>query len=412
MSTLKDAVELGMKGNGGTRDAISRGLEAIRTHLGMEVAYVSEFVGDQSVFRAVDAPGLEAVIKPGDTKNLDDVFCRHILDGRLPEMMPDVSANPLAMSMPIMRDTPIGAHMSVPIRKADGETYGMFCCLSFSANPSLNARDLQMMKVFAEMAAHQIGEEIGEERVRNEMRDLIRSVIDNLAFKPVYQPIFDFYQPKPIGFECLCRFAGEPYRSPDKWFKDAAEVGLGIDLELAVMRKALDEASALPFGIYISVNASPELILSGRLPEVLAQYSGRKLVVEVTEHAAVSDYEALREALKGVRTAGAELAVDDAGAGYSSLQHIVQLNPDIIKLDIGLTRGVDTDPARRALISALIYFARETGCMMIAEGVETEAERENLRMLGISKGQGYLMGRPVDAASAVWMFGEPVAAVA
>lgn len=411
MSQLGEAISGVFSSPSNGQDTISRGLEAIRTHLGMEVAYVSEFVGDKSVFRHVDAPGLEAAISVGDEKPLDDVFCRHILAGRLPELMPDVSQEPLAMSLPIMREVPIGAHVSVPIRLPDGEPYGMFCCLSFQANPTLNSRDLQMMKVFADMAAHQIARDVEGNRVLKDKRDRIRQVIEAGAFSIVYQPIWDFYRPQPIGFECLCRFAGQPYRSPDVWFKEAAEAGEALGLELAVIRKALLGALALPEGIYVSVNASPDLILSGQLPPVLAEFSRLRIVVEVTEHAQVADYETLRDALTALREAGIELAVDDAGAGYSSLQHIIQLRPDIIKLDISLTRAVDSDPARRALISALIFFARETGCLMIAEGIETEAEREILRTLGISKGQDYLMGRPMNLLQAQGLFG-PAAAVA
>lgn len=411
MSPLETAMSAATGGSDTGQDTISRGLEAIRTHLGMEVAYVSEFVGNQSIFRSVDAPGLESVIKVGDEKALDDVFCRHILAGRLPELMPDVAQNPFAMSLPIMQENPIGAHISVPILLAGGETYGMFCCLSFQANPTLNDRDLKMMKVFADMAAHQIGREVETNKVRGEKQARIRRAIDDEAFSIVYQPIWDFYQPEPIGFECLCRFSGEPYRSPDLWFKEAGEVGEAIALEITVIRKALCGAKALPEGIYISVNASPELILSGELSAVLKEYSGLRIVVEVTEHAQVADYQRLRDALLALKAMGVELAVDDAGAGYSSLQHIIQLRPDMIKLDISLTRAVDSDPARRALISALIFFARETGCLMVAEGVETIAERETLMTLGITKGQGYLMGRPVDLQLARQLF-MPASAVA
>ncbi len=409
MTQLSEAISGGLANPTADRDVIGKSLEAIRTHLGMQVAYVSEFVGDQSVYRAVDAPGLEDKIKVGDERSLDDVFCRHILAGTLPELMPDVSAEPLALSLPIMREVPIGAHMSVPIRLKDGETYGMFCCLSFEANPTLNERDLSMMRVFADMAAHQIGREVDANRTFEEKRARIRQAINGEAFSIVYQPIWDFYQPQPIGFECLCRFAGEPYRSPDIWFKEAAEIGEALALEIAVIRKALRGALALPRGIYISVNASPALILDRELPRVLKEFSRLRLVVEVTEHAQVADYGLLREALQALKAINVELAVDDAGAGYSSLQHIIQLNPDIIKLDISLTRAVDADPARRALISALIYFARETGCLMVAEGIETEAEREILKGLGISKGQGYLMGRPMELARAIGLFGERAA---
>ena len=131
----------------------------------------------------------------------------------------------------------------------------------------------------------------------------------------------------------------------------------------------------------------------------LQAFSGLRIVVEVTEHSQVADYAQLRDALSDLRAIGVELAVDDAGAGYSSLQHIIQLHPDIIKLDISLTRAVDSDPARRALISALIFFARETGCLMIAEGIETEAEREILRTLWYLQGAGLSHGPPHGIAA-------------
>lgn len=381
--------------------SIQKGIEAMRRHLGMAVAYVSEFVGDTSVFRHVDAPGLEAIIKPGDSKSLDDVFCRHILAGRLPELMPDVSAIPFALECPIMREVPIGSHMSVPIRLENGDAYGMFCCLSFEADLSLNERDLNMMRVFAEMAGHQIAQEVGSQRQVEASRARIRDVIENRRFLNVFQPICELASGRPVGFETLCRFQGEPYRSPDKWFAEAADVGLGIELEQAVLEQAMDVARALPRDVYLSVNASPELLTGDWLPALLARHPERQVLVEVTEHVAVDDYGALRAAIARLRAAGALIAVDDAGAGYSGLQHIVQIQPDVLKLDNSLVQEVDTDPARRALLAALIFFSRETGCAMVAEGIETESQRFVLQTLGVAKGQGYLLGRPMPVEAAL-----------
>lgn len=385
------------------REAIRHALASVRAHMGMEVAYISEFVGDQSVFREVDAPGLEDKIKPGDSRALDDVYCRHILEGRLPELIPDTSQNDFAMGLPITANEHIGAHASVPIRLEDGSVYGMFCCLSFEPDQSLNQRDLQMMRVFADMTARQLSTEAQAKRVDQDKRARILGAIHNREITTVFQPIWDLLQGRPIGFESLSRFSAEPYRSPDKWFNEAAEVGEALALECAAIRIALEAAAAFPEDLYLSVNASPEVILSGALVEIVAPYAGKRIVLEVTEHAPVADYAALEASLAPLRAAGVLLAIDDAGAGYASLQHIVQLKPDIIKLDIGLTRAVDSDPARRALVSALIFFARETGCFIIAEGIETESELSVLRLLGVSKGQGYLLGRPVplDRALAI-----------
>jgi EAL domain-containing protein (putative c-di-GMP-specific phosphodiesterase class I) len=383
-----------------TAEGVHTALQAIRRHLGMEVAYVSEFVGTESVFREVDAPGLEHLIKPGDRMALDDVFCRHILEGRLPELMPDTADFPFAAEVPISKAVQIGAHMSVPIRRPDGTPFGMFCCLSPHANNSLNERDLQVMRVFAELAADQIVERNEAEKVLAAKRDAIGRILADGAFSFVYQPIWNFHRRRPAGFEALCRFSPAPYRSPDKWFADAVEVGLGLELELAVVRGAFAALDRLPADAYMSVNASPETVLDGRLLSLLADLPAERIVLEVTEHAPVADYGRMVAALAPLRASGVRLAIDDAGAGYSSLQHIVQLRPDIIKLDMSLTRSVDTDQARRALAAALIYFAAETGCVIVAEGIETKSEMETLQLLGVPNGQGYYIGRPATADAA------------
>ena len=375
-------------------------LESIRKHLGMEVAYISEFDGNRSVFIEVDAPGLEHMLKPGDSRSLDDVYCRHILAGNLPEVMGDTADYELARSMPITAAVPIGAHMSVPIRRDDGSVLGMFCCLSPTPNKSLNERDLQVMRVFADIAGKQIASDIDARQLANEKREVIASLISQKSFGFAFQPIWDFRAVAPTGFEVLCRFKPQPYRSPDKWFHDAFDVGLGIDLEVAVLQGALAQLAAFPSDVFLSVNSSPDTILGGHLDGLLAGQDLSRIVLEITEHAPVADYDLLLAKLADLRASGLRLAIDDAGAGYSSLQHIVQLQPDIIKLDMSLTRAVDTDPARRALAAALIFFARETGCLMVAEGIETASELETLRMLGVPKGQGYFLGRPLDLAAA------------
>ncbi len=395
------------KAENGSPEAVRLALESIRKHLGMEVAYISEFVDDRSVFREVDAPGLEALIKPGDSQLLDDVYCRHILAGRLPEIMSDTADFPLAQSMPITHAVPIGAHMSVPIRRKDGSAFGMFCCLSPRANKSLNERDIQVMKVFADMAAGQMIARLDAEREVMEKRIAVERIIQARDFSFVYQPIWDFHSQQPTGYEALCRFSSQPYRTPDKWFADAFQSGCGISLELAVLENALEAFRQFRDDLYLSVNASPATILSGELNNLFRDIPLHRIVLEITEHAPIDDYATLTQALAPLRDGGVRIAIDDAGAGYASLQHIVRVKPDIIKLDMSLTRCVDTDPALRALASALIYFARETDCTIIAEGIETEAEMEILRLLGVPRGQGYFLGRPVELAGVLALSGAP-----
>ncbi|KCZ63600.1 hypothetical protein HY36_13990 [Hyphomonas atlantica] len=377
-----------------SREAINAALSAIRQHLGMPIAYVSEFVGDESVFRYVDAPGLEHLIKPGDSRDLSEVYCLHILEGRLPELIPDTAANPLAQAMPITRQIPIGAHMSIPIHLEDGTPFGMFCCLGPNANPSLNERDLETMRLFSNLAAQQIDKEYAHKRHLQEMRERIMDTLETNAFAIAYQPIVDLGQMHPSGYEALCRFSAEPYRTPDVWFDEAAKVGLSVELELASIRQAVEKIGEIAPDQYISVNVSPSTVISGQFAETFLKLPLDRIVLEITEHAVIEDYDRFTRVLRPLRHAGLRLAVDDAGAGHSSLRHIVQLNPDYVKVDMSLTRNVDQDLARRALIGALLFYTRETSAHIIAEGIETEAELNTLKLLGVRRGQGYLLGRP------------------
>ena len=400
--TRVDSLLSAARADGDVESTIQWAIEAARTHLGMEVAYVSEFSGGDSVYRYVDAPGLEHLIKPGDSRPLDEVYCPHIVAGRLPELIPDTSREELAMSMPITHEVPIGAHVSVPLRLADGEACGMFCCLSPNADHSLNERDLQAFKLFAEIAAHQVRREVNAERSTREKRQRVEQVLAMEAFNIVYQPIRDFVNGRTVGFEALSRFSGDDARTPDTWFAEAFDAGLGHQLELAAVRAALDCAGSLPPDTYLSVNVSPTTIIHGALGSMIANAAcDRRLVLEITEHAAVEDYVALDTALRSLREDGVLLAIDDAGAGFSSLQHIVRLQPDIIKLDRSLIRAIDREAPRRALASALVYFAADTGSTIVAEGIETDAERSTLQGLGISIGQGYLFGRPGPASGSM-----------
>ncbi len=195
-------------------------------------------------------------------------------------------------------------------------------------------------------------------------------------------------------FEALARFPCESTRAPDLWFEEAHRVGLGVELELAAVELALRHQSRLPPGAFIAVNIGPLAITSPELPDLLGRADTQRLVIELTEHAEIEDYDSFSRAVSAIRSTGARLAIDDTGAGVSSLAHILKLAPDFIKLDRALTMGVDRDPVRRALASSLVSFAHETGPLIVAEGIETAEELAMLRSLGIRYGQGFYLGRP------------------
>lgn len=228
------------------------------------------------------------------------------------------------------------------------------------------------------------------ERERRE----IDEVLATDGMRMVFQPITALESGRTVGYEALARFDRTPIRPPNEWFAQAERVGRGIELELAAVDAALRQLEGIPGDTFLSVNLSPTTATSPHLARLLRAHPGERLVVEITEHAAVADYDTIVETLDRLGGGALRVAVDDAGAGYASLQHILRLHPHIIKLDITLVRDIDADPVKRALASSLVSFAREIESTIIAEGVETAAELDTLVRLGVAWGQGFHLGRP------------------
>jgi EAL domain-containing protein (putative c-di-GMP-specific phosphodiesterase class I) len=207
----------------------------------------------------------------------------------------------------------------------------------------------------------------------------------------VFQRIVDLRDGSTIGHEALARFADG--RSPNEWFSAAHDVGLGVELEMAAIARAVTEFGATDG--YLSINLSPPTLTSTPFLEFLTERAEPShLVVELTEHAVVDDYDDIRSAIALIRDLGARIAVDDAGSGISSMRHILRLAPEIIKLDRSLIATIDTDPARRALALSLAQFATKIGADLVAEGVERSEEMTACYESGIRYAQGYFLGRP------------------
>ena len=222
----------------------------------------------------------------------------------------------------------------------------------------------------------------------------VRSVLGGPGLTMVVQPVFDLRTGELVGAEALARFVVEPWRTPDVWFVEAGLVGLGEELELAAVRTALRELPNIPGNAWLSVNVSPATVASPRFLDALADVPAERVVIEMTEHAPVGDYDTLAAPLSAVRRTGARLAIDDAGAGFASLRHVLRLKPDFIKLDITLSYDISRDPSRRALGRALISFAEEIGATVVAEGIESQQDLDTLHALGVTIGQGFHLARP------------------
>lgn len=228
----------------------------------------------------------------------------------------------------------------------------------------------------------------------------IRRTLEEGLLFPVFQPIADLRSGRVLGVEALARFDTEPACPPDEWFAEAAEVGLGVELELAAVRAALACLDELPADVFLSVNVAPSTASDPALHRLIDEVPGERLVFELTEHTRIDDYARLAGTLDGLRERRARIAIDDAGAGYAGLQHVLSLRPDVLKLDRALIRDIDTDPARRALATGMVAFAAELDASLIAEGIETQAELETLETLQVTHGQGFYLARPGPVSQA------------
>jgi PAS domain S-box-containing protein len=233
----------------------------------------------------------------------------------------------------------------------------------------------------------------------DEIRGLVLSLLTRGGLDVVFQPIVSLYSGQVIGAEALARFPDASARRPDQWFADATRVGLGAELELLALRTALTRARvALPPDMDLWLNISPATVQRDEVPHLLLDGTGgvdpRRLVFEITEHASIDDYPTFLRTRDELSALGCRFAVDDAGAGYASFAHILRLKPEFIKLDRDVIQGLDQDAAKRALTAAIVMFAMQVGCSVLAEGIETRAELDAAALVGIDAVQGFYVGRP------------------
>ena len=371
-------------------EELLRILNLARDHLDMETAFVSELTETQQVYRAVVGDAASFGLRVDDGPCRDDTYCNLLVAGQLPYVIADVTADERVRDLPTTRDAAIGAYVGVPLTLPDGRLYGTLCCLSHRADPRLGERDGKFLQLIAGMMSSRVAELEAARAQFAEVRQVLRTQAVDIALQPIVCLASGAFR----GAEALARFPGSS-RGAEEMFALAASAGLGPDLELLALQGALARLDDVPPGAYLSVNMSPDGIADPRFGSVMGRCESLdRVVLEVTEHAPVEQYASLHRVLAPLRETGLRVAVDDVGAGYASFRHVLQLHPDVIKIDRSLVDGISTDPALRTIAGNIVLLGLNLGAAVVAEGVETAADLEVLETLGADMGQGYLFAAP------------------
>jgi EAL domain-containing protein (putative c-di-GMP-specific phosphodiesterase class I) len=366
-------------------------LRTARKSLHMSVAFLSRMDGTTQHLEVVDTR-VPLLVQEKNKQVQETSFCQAVLDGRLPAVIDDVKRYPVAMSLPSARIPRIRSYVSTPVTLSDGSLYGTFCAFGFTSDKELTGRDEALMKVLASAASVIIEPEVREQQRRDDIDGRLDPLVASGGPSVVLQPIVDLTTGVRVGAEALSRFPREWGKGPDVVFEEAHSVGRGDEMELLALRGAAALLDRV--GGYVAMNVSPQTLLTPAFTALLADLPLDRVLLELSEHDPVEDYEALTTTLVPFRAAGMRLAIDDVGAGFSSLRHIVVTNPDVIKMDRSIVSGLHVDPVLSKLVEALVVFGHGCGVKVVAEGIETADEAARLRDLGVDLGQGWYFGRP------------------
>ena len=366
-------------------------LRTAKDALGLSVAFLTRMDGTTQHLEVVDS-SIPFVFREGARLRQETTFCQAILDGRLPAVIADVREHPAAMALPAARFPRLRSYVSVPVRLTDGSLYGTLCATGLTTDKGLTTRDKALMEVLASAAAVIIEPGVVARARDEEIEARLLPVIAAGGPTVVLQPIVDLATGRRVGAEALSRFPASWGLAPDVVFAQAHSVGLGHELELLALARAADHLAAVAG--YVAMNVSPQTLLTPGCATFLAGLPAHRVLLELSEHDPVEDYDALHAALARPRAAGMRLAIDDVGAGFSSLRHIVLCAPEVLKLDRSIIDGVSADPVLTTLVAALVDFAHGNGSRVVAEGIETAADGDALRDLRVDYAQGWFFGRP------------------
>ncbi len=369
-------------------------LALVRSYAGVDVAFVGEFSHGRRIIRFVCGEGPAATTLVDRSHALGQTYCRLVAEHRIPRTIPDVRALPELRDLSITAELDIGCYVGVPIHLSDGTLYGTLCGFAHQPVDELAVDLVWLLHVIAEALAHRLESPADAFVDVLAVHERIEAVLaDPTTLRIVHQPIVTVGSLAPVGYEALARFPGDAPEPPDVWFADARTIGLGVELELLAVRRALETLDSVPPGTFLTINVGTATLRHDRFAALLATVDGTRLVVELTEGEAGRDL-LTAERRAQLRDAGLRLAVDDLGAGFAGLARLVDLDPEIVKIDRFLTIGAGEDPRRSAVLAAALHFCEATGATLVAEGIERDEDLATIVDLGVPLAQGYLLGRP------------------
>lgn len=388
---------------------VQRILSAAQDYLGADVAFLAEFAEQKKWIRHAVGAAAETVLAPNTAFPLQETYCYRVVQGELKGIIPDTRQHPRVRDLPITDQLDIGAYVGVPVSLPDGKVFGTLCCVNHSPCDRFSALGAGVMEVLATLIGEQVYMEAAVQQAHHAKLERVEWVLEQGSLDVVFQPIVDLASGDVVAVEALSRFPQEPLRGPDLWFRDAKDVGLGQELELLAVRRALEVLPDLPDGVDLNLNVSPYVCVSDAFARCIAGAHADRLVIELTEHDIVECYGSLLSSLAKLRNTGIRVALDDMGTGYSGLLQLARVAPEIVKMDRTITADIGHDVMKQELMRASADLAQRMGFSFVAEGVETAEDAAMLRSLGVEKGQGYFFGKPgpIDAALRVLSYAVP-----
>lgn len=380
-------------GSAFSAESIRTLLGILRGRLGLDAAWLSSFRDGSRAFEIVDGEAETSGLDSGVRWALSESCCGRVIDGPLPATVHGTTADPGFDALLTSSALGFGTYVAVPVLDHNGTATAMVCAVSREAKPPLADIDLRISRQVADLIGTLFDYPADERTTTADQHAAIRGVLSRGDFEVVFQSVHDVTSGVVIKVEALARFPCRPFR-PDAFLAQAAQMGLGIDLEIAILRRVFSMVPELPDEILVAVNISPAAAMVAPWAELLSDVDPSRIVLELTEHDAVQDYGALEDALGPCRERGVRIAIDDVGAGFSSFSHVLELSPDFVKIDQSIIRHVDVDDARRRLAHAVAELAGQMGATVIAEGVENQGELDAVAAVGIKAAQGYYLARP------------------